>query len=110
MRISTITDLTFATGVDVFEGDIKQSNSVQHRSLMFLFDNEFQHFLRKMLDTAVSTESSDVNEMSISSLDSKPPTELTRHVPILELSALHFFDVLLHYSVDEVTLKDWTDK
>ena len=55
--MSTTTDLTFATGVDVFEGDIKQSNSV-HRSLMFLFDNEFQHFLRKMLDTAVSTESS----------------------------------------------------
>ena len=47
--------------------------------------------------------------MSISSLDSKSLTELSRHVPILGLSASHLFGVLLHYSVDEVTLKDWTD-
>ena len=100
-------DLTFATGVDVFEGDVKRSNSV-HRSHAFLFDNEFQRFLRKMLDAAVSTESSNVNEMSISSPDSKSCTELSWGLPILELSTLYFFDVLLH-SVDKVTLKDWTD-
>jgi ubiquitin carboxyl-terminal hydrolase 9/24 len=106
-------NLPLATGVDVFEGDVMRSNSV-HRSHAFLFDGEFQRFIRRMLDKALATDSDHVNDrMMVSSPESdrslvEDYSLLPWRVPILELSISFFFDVLLH-SVDKVTLNDWSN-
>jgi len=87
------THIPLATGVEVFENDVKRSNNV-HRSHVFLFDTEFQRFLRQMLDASLSVHN--VSEC------------VTWSIPILELSTVYFFDILLH-SVDKNTLSDWID-
>jgi ubiquitin carboxyl-terminal hydrolase 9/24 len=94
-----ISDITFTTGMEIFEGDVKKSNSV-HRSHAFLFDTEFQRFLRKLLDVVIvdDVQSTKLEESSIP----------TWRIAILELATLYFFDVLLH-SVNNTTLNDWTN-
>lgn len=101
--------LTMTTGFEVFDSDVQRSNSV-HRSHTFLFDNEFQRFVRKMVNVALSQN---VNHARGVAMNASPQSEVsaddsvTWRTPILELSVSYFFDVLLH-SVDATTLNDWT--
>lgn len=102
--------LALATGFEVFDSDVKRSNSV-HRSHTFLFDQEFQRFVRTMVNVALSHNSNDVTETTMNaspqSEASSEDLSVTWRSPILELAISYFFDVLLH-SVDNNTLNDWT--
>ncbi len=102
-------DQTLTTGFEVFEGDVKRSNSV-HRSHAFLFDAEFQRFVRRISDVGLSSDSYKSKNSMLSSPAESPVESYTSfpwHVPILELSISCFFDVLLH-SPDKVALNDWS--
>lgn len=87
-------DLNLSSGIEVFENDVTQSNSV-HRSHAFLFDHEFQTFLRKIVGIATSTNVENCRNRVFS-------------MSIVELAIVYYFDVLLH-SVDSNTLNDWTE-
>lgn len=98
------------TGFEVFDSDVKRSNSV-HRSHAFLFDNEFQRFVRSMVNVALPQNK---NHARDTLLNASPQSEVssedlntTWRAPILELSISYFFDILLH-SVDNSALDDWT--
>jgi len=98
-------DLVMTTGVDVFEDDVKRSNTV-HRSHAFLFDSEFQRFLRNLLGIAFHTDQM-IDTIGESVVPDTPILLDAWHVPILELCTSFFFDVLLH-SVDQSVLINWT--
>ena len=105
-------NLALATGLQVFDGDVKRSNSV-HRSHAFLFDGEFQRFVRSMLNVTLSQNKVEDDSFGgasplseVSGADSN--ATLAWRFPILQLSISYFFDVLLH-SVDKASLDDWTN-
>ena len=102
-------NLALTTGFQVFDSDVKRSNSV-HRSHAFLFDTEFQRFVRSMLNVTLSKDNDDVGGASPISDASYADQNATLawRSPVLQLSITYFFDVLLH-SLDKASLHDWTD-
>jgi ubiquitin carboxyl-terminal hydrolase 9/24 len=83
------------TGYGVFKADVQRSNST-HKWQMFLFDSEFQEFMKRIL--RLSFEPSE-------HLDASLDTSWRQDVVQMMLSFV--FDVLL-YSSDRSSLGDWT--
>ncbi len=98
------------TGLQVYDSDVQRSNSV-HRSHAFLFDNEFQRFIRNILNVSLTQSNNYRRDLSMNSSPqsevSSDDTSVAWRAPILKLSISYLFDVLLH-SVDNNTLNDWT--
>lgn len=94
-----------ASGNDVFEPDVRRSNAT-HRWQTFLFDTEFQSFLRGLLGICHRASSSkDRVEMSPNS-SSKQRSDASWEGPVIEMLLSFFFDVLL-YSAQKESVNDW---
>ena len=104
-----VSSVRMVTGSDDFQADVNRSNTV-HRSHSFLFGNEFQVFMKEMLDLFVSDLSSDDDESMASSSPilnlNEQDTASLWHLAILDTSLSFFFDVLLH-SVEKKLLDGW---
>ena len=106
-------DVQLSTGVEVFEASVKRSNST-HRSHGFLFDPEFQDFLKGLLnfcllssDTFQNGESMEISTSLQEDVSKRCRLEDSWRLAVLKLSLLFFFDVLLH-SVENGVLEQWT--
>lgn len=88
-------DLRMSSGYDAFEPDVKKSNAT-HQWQAFLFDTEFQGFLKGLLATCTQLdEGATLTERSIS-----------WKAFVVQMLLTFFYDVLL-YSSDRPWLNDW---
>jgi len=110
-------DTTLVSGLEVFQADVTRSNTT-HRSHAFLFDTEFQVFLKGLLDHALTSSDLVTNDehMVVLNQSSAQEKELQSQnvgdnwcVALIKLSLSFYFNVLLH-SVDKDTLDEWTQK
>ena len=96
-ELSTVNKFVTATGYDVFEPDVRQSNETfQWQS--FLFDHEFQGFLRGMLSFVSLPKSENVM--------SKKSDDIWRG-PLVHMLLSFVFDVMF-YSADCSCLNEWS--
>jgi len=106
--------LSMSSGYDVFQPDVSRSNKA-HSWHTFLFDSEFQSFLKGLLGLCLISNDSttkliDAMEVSSpSSSSSKDETRTTWPSAILQMSLNYFFEILLH-SADSSILRDWVKK
>lgn len=97
-KVQALENIETATGYDVFEPDVRLSNTT-HQWQSFLFDSEFQTFLRGLLGIC-----------RLPSNDQDPPVALadeTWRSPLVEMLLTVFFDVMM-YSSDCSFLNDWS--
>lgn len=90
------------TGYEVFTPDVRRSNDT-HRWQTFLFDTEFQEFLRGLLRLCHRSRTS--NE-AVETGSMRHMTDDSWQGNILEMLYSFFFDVLL-YSAQRVSVNDW---
>jgi ubiquitin carboxyl-terminal hydrolase 9/24 len=94
-----------ASGYDVFEPDVRRSNAT-HRWQTFLFDSEFQSFLRGLLGICHRT-STDKDRVAMSPKSSpRQRSDASWEGPVIEMLLSFFFDVLL-YSAQKESVNDW---
>jgi hypothetical protein len=102
--------LVMTSGYDVFEPDVQRSNAT-HRWQTFLFDAEFQSFLKGLLGLCRMT-SSDFERISEPSPDSGSPTAASERNDsswrgsVVQMLLTFVFDILL-YSSERTALSDW---
>ena len=91
------------SGYDVYQPDVQRSNNA-HSWHMFLFDAEFQNFLKGILGLCLILPD---NKMELSPTSS--PTSVTPEWPtaVLQICLTYFFDILLHAPCVE---EEWVDK
>lgn len=97
-------ELAMSSGYDVFEPDVKRSNAT-HRWQTFLFDAEFQTFLKGLLGLCrmSSFENGKLQNSNHPSLES--PDSAWRG-SVVQMLLSFFFDVLL-YANERPALADW---
>lgn len=109
--------VAMSSGYDVFQPDVQRSNKA-HSWHTFLFDTEFQHFLKRVVE--LCPISNDIPQNPIDSMGMSSPSsssslsivddaQVTWPSAILQISLTYFFEVLLH-SVDNRVLGDWVKK
>jgi ubiquitin carboxyl-terminal hydrolase 9/24 len=109
-------DVPSASGYDVFQPDVRRSNTT-HCWHTFLFDAEFQSFLKGLLGLClVPTGSNSDNERMEISTPSASPLSVTTtessplwHLAVLQMSLSFVFDILFH-STERDILNDWVEK
>ena len=106
--------IQMTTGYDVFEPDVRRSNAT-HRWQSFLFNQDFQAFLRSLLHLCRSSDLSVDNALSVSGtsdIASKEKSSAWRQ-EVIDMLVTFMFDVLFYstvqYSNDRVDLMDWVD-
>lgn len=88
-----------SSGYDVFEPDVRQSNAT-HRWQTFLFDSEFQEFLKGLLGLCrMSNPESKAGKGAITS-------EGTWRAPVIQMLLSFFLDIML-YSTNRPHLSEW---
>jgi ubiquitin carboxyl-terminal hydrolase 9/24 len=98
-------DIEMTSGFDVFEPDVQRSNAA-HRWQTFLFDAEFQNFLKGLLglcrlSSAESRQiSPQVTQMPESDIDA------SWRASVVQMLLAFVFDILL-YCTEKSTLGDW---
>ena len=105
--------LAMSSGYDVFQPDVRRSNKA-HSWHTFLFDSEFQSFLKGLLGLCLISNDStpnSVDDMDVSSPSSSmaDDTQITWPSAVLQMSLIYFFEILLH-SADSKALGDWVKK
>lgn len=90
------------TGYDVFTPDVRQSNAT-HRWQTFLFDAEFQEFLKGLLSLCQRSRAS---KDPIESGSMRHMNDSSWQGNILDMLCSFFFDVLL-YSAQRGSVNDW---
>lgn len=90
-------NLVMTSGYDVFEPDVKLSN-VTHQWQTFLFDSEFQAFLKGLLGLCRMSNSHGPRNLS--------STDSTWKDSVAQMLLSFVFDVLL-YSSDRYALSEW---
>lgn len=91
-----------STGYDVFTPDVRQSNAT-HRWQTFLFDAEFQRFLKGLLQLCARSRASE-NPIETGSM--RHMNDFSWQDNILDMLISFFFDVLL-YSAQRSAVNDW---
>ncbi|CAB9501188.1 Ubiquitin carboxyl-terminal hydrolase puf [Seminavis robusta] len=94
-------DIDTSSGYDVFVGDVRRSNAT-HRWQTFLFDPEFQVFLKGLLGLCRMSNSEDPTKSSKGIVSS----ENTWKAPVIQMLLSFFFDIML-YSSSRPYLNDW---
>ena len=101
-------NIVMTSGYDVFEPDVRRSNAT-HRWQTFLFDAQFQAFLKGLLGLCRMT-SSDFERISNASPDSGSPTvernDSSWRGSVVQMLLTFVFDILL-YSNERPALGDW---
>jgi len=100
------------TGYDVFEPDVRRSNAT-HRWQSFLFNQDFQHFLRSLLYLCLDPDVSSNDTMNITGSSESSTKDNRSHwrKNVIEMLVTFVFDVLLYsnllYDNQRVDLLDW---
>ena len=100
------------TGYDVFEPDVRRSNAT-HRWQSFLFNQDFQHFLRSLLYLCLDPDASSNDTMNITGSSESSTRDNRSHwrKNVIEMLVTFVFDVLLYsnllYDNQRVDLLDW---
>lgn len=93
------------SGLEAFEPDVLRSNAT-HRWQTFLFDGEFQAFLKGLLEFCrISKSQNDQMDISTSPV-SNGSTQLAWKSGIVDMLVTFFLDVFL-YSSDKTWLQNW---
>ena len=92
------------TGYDVFTPDVRQSNAT-HRWQTFLFDAEFQAFLKGLLGLC---ERSCAGKDVVETASMRHINDSSWRGNILDMLISFFFDVLL-YSAQKASVNDWVE-
>jgi len=102
MNVDLPADLELLSGYEAFKPDVDKTNTT-HFWHAFLFDNEFQSFMKSLLNIAkVSSQFT----ASTTSVKVKKDWQLS----VLQLCLLFFFDVILHTADRESReLNEWTN-
>ncbi len=105
-----IKDIVMTSGYDIFEPDVRKSNAM-HRWQSFLFDTEFQMFLKGLLGLCRMSSTNggrqvDVRSKPLGTETVEPPYQDSWMKDLIEMLVTFFFDVLL-YSHDRPGLGDW---
>jgi ubiquitin C-terminal hydrolase len=101
-------NLEMTSGYDVFEPDVRRSNAT-HRWQTFLFDGEFQTFLKGLLGLCrlANSESDRMGTSpSISSPSDNTESESSWRASVVQMLLSFVFDILL-YSTERTALGDW---
>jgi len=101
------------TGYDVFEPDVRRSNAT-HRWQTFLFDTEFQSFLKGLLGLCLLAKSEnermDLSATALSSASlSAGESQKPWRSPVVQMLLSFVFDILL-YSAEKASLDYWVSK
>ena len=101
-------DIEITSGYDVFEPDVRRSNAA-HRWQTFLFDAEFQSFLKGLLGLCrlsnAENERSGQAESPLAST-SEGSIDSSWKASVVQMLLSFVFDILL-YSSDKATLSEW---
>lgn len=103
-------DVVMTSGYDIFEPDVRKSNAT-HRWQSFLFDTEFQMFLKGLLGLCRMSSSNGARQVDVGVKSLAPGTAESNvqdswRKYLIKMLVTFFFDVLL-YSHDRPGLKDW---
>lgn len=98
-RVEELDVTNSSSGYDVFKADVRRSNAA-HRFQSFLFDSEFQDFLKGLLELCQKSGTQHIDSMADSS-DGK------WQQAVLQMLLAFVFDVSM-YSLDRSFLGDWT--
>ncbi len=93
-------DLVMTSGYDVFEPDVRHSN-VTHQWQSFLFDSEFQAFLKGLLGLCRMSCIQDPRSVMPADVNDSTWTSA-----VTQMLLTFMFDVLL-YSIDRFALDEW---
>jgi ubiquitin carboxyl-terminal hydrolase 9/24 len=109
-KIQDTKDVAMTSGYDIFEPDVRKSNAM-HRWQSFLFDTEFQMFLKGLLGLCRMSSSKGSWQGGVSSKPlvfetSDSPVQDSWSKDLIEMLVIFFFDVVL-YSNDRPGLGDW---
>lgn len=103
-----------SNGYDVFLPEVKKSNST-HSWQSFLLTDEFQTFVKELLD--VCTDPSQTSEDSMDITPSSSPSPMVPvneieswRLSIIKTSFSFVFDVLFHLTLDSNVRRTWTEK
>lgn len=106
-NVMTVTETTIAimSGFEAFEPDVRRSNAT-HRWQTFLFDSEFQAFLKGLLGLCrLSRNQQDRIDIKTSPVINGSSTMVWK-IGIVDMLSTFFFDVFL-YSFDKTWLQHW---
>ena len=99
-------NLEMTSGYDVFEPDVQRSNAT-HRWQTFLFDAEFQSFLKGLVGlcrmSSVDNQGSGSPSSTTAQSDAASPSW---RLSVVQMLLTFVFDILL-YSTDKSSLGDW---
>lgn len=104
--------IRMTTGYNVFEPDVRRSNAT-HRWQSFLFNQDFQTFLRSLLHLCRTPDLGSNQSMNITGNSEPTGKEKRSHwrKKVIEMLVTFMFDVLLYsnvlYSNERVDLMDW---
>ena len=114
-----LANLDLSNGYDVFLPEVKKSNST-HSWQSFLLTDEFQKFVRELLDTWTKKDDGN-NSMDITPIPSPVPTSPTAasangggnsippwQMKVIRTSLSFVFDILFHLSLSKATLETWS--
>ncbi len=109
--------LELSSGYDVFLPEVRKSNST-HSWQSFLLTNEFQAFVRGMLDICTETSkysNEQDNNMDITPVSSPSPVVIDIDIDswrfgIVKMALSYVFDIILHLSLSKDVLQQWSTK
>ena len=97
--------LTKISGYDAFEPDVRRSNAT-HKWQTFLFDSEFQTFLKGLLGLCRLSRSPKKRDQETQAPSQSDPYKLSWQSAIVDMLLSFFLDVLL-YSVERPAVDEW---
>ena len=103
-----------SNGYEVFLPEVKKSNST-HSSQSFLLTDEFQTFVKELLDVCTNPSQSSEDSMDITPTSSPSPAIPINEIEswrlnIIKTSFSFAFDVLFHLALDSNVRRTWTEK
>lgn len=108
-----ISDVILSNGYDIFLPEVRKSNST-HSWQTFLLTDEFQAFVKEILDLCTGVKQSyDNDNMDITPASSPSPVIPGAEIDawrlgVIRMSLSFVFDVLFHLSLKTSALNDWS--
>ena len=111
---AALLNLEYSNGYDVFQPEVRSSNST-HSWQAFLLTEEFQNFMKEILEIcAGSKQSKGVDDSMDITPASSPSTFLAGtgleswRVDAVRMSLSFVFDILFHLPLKKIALEDWS--
>lgn len=111
---TALSNLEYSNGYDVFQPEVRSSNST-HSWQAFLLTEEFQNFMKEILEICAGRkQSKDVDDSMDITPASSPSLFSTRtgleswRVDAIQMSLSFVFDILFHLPLKKIALDDWS--